>query len=46
MGNDPTLVDHDDVVGELVGFFEVLGGEQHCRALSDEALDDAPQTQA
>ena len=37
------VVDHDDVVGEAVGLFEVLRGEQHGRAVGDELLDDPPE---
>ena len=29
LGDDPAVVDHDDVAGQAVGLFEVLGGEQH-----------------
>ena len=46
MGDDATLVDHHDVVGELIGFFEVLRGEQHSGALRHQPLDDTPQTQS
>ena len=34
------------MLGQSVGLFEVLRGEQHGRALFDEFLDDGPQTLA
>ena len=37
------MVDDDDVAGEAVGFLEVLRGEQDCRAVTHQFLDDAPQ---
>ena len=37
------VVDHHDVVGELVGFFEVLGGQQHRGARRNAVTDDLPQ---
>ena len=40
------MVDHDDVVGEAVGLFEILGGEQQRGAVGDELLDHAPQASA
>ena len=39
LGDDPAVVDHGDVVGEPVGFLEVLGGEQHGGAAGDQVLD-------
>ena len=38
LGDDPPVVDHDDVPGQPVGLLEVLGGEQHGRALGDQVL--------
>ena len=35
-----------DVVGEAVGLFEVLGREQHRRAVGDELGDQPPQVAA
>src|SRR5438552_5877588 len=32
-GDEQTVIDHDDTVGELVGFFEILSREQHGCAL-------------
>ena len=37
LGDHPPVVDDRDAVGELVGLLEVLGGEQHRRAVVDEA---------
>ena len=44
--DDPAVVDHDDVVGELVGLFEVLRGQQQRGALGDEAAQHLPQIAA
>jgi len=38
--NNLTTVDEDDAVGKLVGFLEVLRGEQDRRPVRDELLDD------
>ncbi len=38
-------VDHGDPVGEPVGLVEVLGGQQHGRALADQALDGLPEVE-
>src|SRR5215217_2266966 len=35
-------VEDRDVVGELVGLLQVLGGEEHRRRVGDEAADDLP----
>ena len=43
LGDDLPAVDHDDVVGEAVGLLEVLGGQQHCCAVTDELLDERPK---
>ena len=37
------MVEDHDVVGELVGLLEVLGGEQHRHAVGHQAAHDAPQ---
>ena len=37
LGDDAPVVDHDDVAGQAVGLLEVLGGEQHRRALARPA---------
>ena len=42
LGDDPSGVDDDDAVGELVGLVEVLGGEQDRRAAGDELADGGP----
>src|SRR2546430_9403530 len=43
LGDDSPAVDHDDVVREAVGLLEVLGGQQHRRAVTDELLDERPK---
>ena len=45
-GDDAAAVDHRDAIRELVGLFEVLGGEQHRRARVGERADDVPQLAA
>ena len=42
VGHDSSLIEHRDVVGEFVGLFKLLGGEQHCRALRDQIAHDVP----
>ncbi len=34
------IVDNDDAVRSLVGFFEVVGGEDHCHVVLLSGLDD------
>ena len=46
LGDDAPVVDHHDVAGQAVGLLEVLGGEQHRRALGHQLLDDAPEVLA
>ena len=46
LGDHVAVVDHDDVVGEAVGLFEVLRREQHRGAFGDELLDDPPEVGA
>ena len=46
LGDRRAAVDDDDVVGEPLGFLEVLGGQQQCRATVDEVGDHAPQVGA
>ena len=46
MGDRPTSVDDQDVVGELIGFFEVLRREEQCRAVRDEITDHVPQVES
>ena len=38
----PTVVDHGDLLGELICLLEVLGGEQKRRPLADELAHDRP----
>ena len=42
----PPVVDHGDLVGERVGLLQVLRGEQHRRAVADEAADHVPHVLA
>ncbi len=42
MGDDSAVIDHRDLVGEGIGLFQILRGQQHGRALSDERPDHAP----
>jgi hypothetical protein len=43
VGHDVAVIDHGDAVGQAIGLFEVLRGEQHRRALGDQLADDGPQ---
>ena len=45
-GDHPALVDHDDVVAELVGLLEVLRGQQQRGAVGDQAAQHLPQVGA
>ena len=38
----PTVVDHGDLLGELIGLLEVLRGEQECRPLPDQLAHNRP----
>jgi hypothetical protein len=42
LGDDAAVVDDRDVVGEFVGFVEVLGGQQHRGAVGDQVTYDVP----
>ena len=42
LGHDPALVDHRDLPGQLVGFLQVLGGEQHCGTGRGDQADQLP----
>ena len=46
VGDDPAVVDHGDLVGQRVGLVQVLGGQQHGRAVSDQPSDDVPHVLA
>ena len=46
VGDDPSLVQDRDPVGELFGLVQVLRGEQHRRALPGELLDAVPHLDA
>ncbi len=43
VAGDAAVVEDDDLVGEPVGFLQVLGGEHHRRAGGGELGDDLPQ---
>ena len=43
LGDDFSKIDNCDLVGELVGFFEVLGREQDGCAFANEGSDDVPE---
>ena len=43
--DDQAMVDHDDVVGQLVRLVHVLGGEQEGRAPRHQLTDDGPHPQ-
>jgi hypothetical protein len=45
-GDRPAVVDDHDVVGEPVGFLEILRGQQHGRATGDQRHDDVPHVVA
>jgi len=42
----PPVIHHGDLVGERVGLLQVLGGEQHRRAVADQAADHVPHVLA
>ena len=42
LGDQAAVVEYRDPVGELVGFLEVLGGEEHGDAAGHQAADDLP----
>ena len=41
-GDDAAVVEHDEVVGELLGLLEVLGGQQHGGAVGGQRTDLVP----
>ena len=41
--DDSSVVDDHDIASELIGLFEVLGGEQHVGTVADEVADGVPQ---
>ena len=41
--DDPPLRDHDDAVGQPLGLFHVVRGEQHGLAQAAEAFDEIPR---
>ncbi len=45
-GDDLAVVEDDDVVGELVGLLQILGGEQHRDAVGHQPAHHAPQVGA
>ena len=46
LGDQAALVEHRDPVGELVGFLEVLGGEEDGHAVGHQLADDVPHRAA
>ncbi len=42
----PPVIHHGDLVGERVGLLQVLRGEQHRRAVADQAADHVPHVLA
>ncbi len=42
LGDHLAVIDDRDLVGEPIGLFEILGGEQHCGALGDQFADQVP----
>ncbi len=45
-GDRPAVIDDHDLVGELVGFLEILRGQQHVGARRHEHADGVPQLEA
>ena len=45
-GDDPTVVENGDPIGELVGLIEVLGGEQDRDPVRDQHTDAFPHRAA
>ena len=41
-GDGPAVVDDDDVIGQLVGLVQVVGGEQHVGPRADQGPDRLP----
>ncbi len=41
-GDDPAVVDDRNTVGQLVGLFEILGGQQERRPFADSLADRPP----
>ena len=46
LGDDPAVVEHRDLVGQLVGLVEILSGQQDRDAGRDELTDDLPHREA
>src|SRR5690242_13922648 len=46
VGDDAALVEYRDLVGELVGLVEILGGEEHGDAIGYQTPDDVPRRPA
>ena len=46
LGDDAPVIDDDDLVGQRVGLFEVLGGQQQGDAFAHQLPDDVPHAQA
>jgi len=46
LGDQPAVVEHRDPGGELIGFVEVLGGEEDGDAVGHQSADDVPHRAA
>ena len=46
VGDGAAVVEHDDVVGQLVGLLEVLRGEDDGGAVAHQVAEDVPQVAA
>src|SRR4029077_20878112 len=46
LGDDAALVEYRDLVGQVVGFVEVLGGEEDGDAIGHQLADDVPHRAA
>ena len=46
LGDDLAVVEHDELFGETVGLFEVLGREEDRRSLLDQFFNDRPKVLA
>ncbi len=46
LGDEPAFMDHADPIGELVGFIEILRGQQHRRTRADQIPDQRPHVHA
>src|SRR2546425_8027417 len=40
------MIDDGNLMGELIGFFEILGGQKDCRSLGHQATDHLPHSES